>query len=270
MAKHTKYVSKQVDEQGVIKWTAQENKVWQTLITRQLANINNKACDEYIDGLAKLELPTDKIPQLEDVSKVLRATTGWQCHPVPALIGFGEFFKLLSEKKFPVATFIRSEEELDYLQEPDIFHEIFGHCPLLTNPSFANYTQAYGKMGLKASKEQRVFLARLYWFTVEFGLLNTPEGLRLYGGGIISSPSETHYALTDENVERRPLNKANVIDVLRTPYRIDIMQPVYFMLNKISDLDDIRKYEIADIMALIEEAKMLGLFAAKFPPKEVA
>ncbi len=269
MAKHTKYVAKHADEQGFITWTAQENKVWQTLITRQLAHIQDKACDEYIDGLAKLELPTDRIPQLKDVSKVLCETTGWQCQPVPALIGFGEFFKLLSEKKFPVATFIRSEEELDYLQEPDIFHEIFGHCPLLTNPSFANYTQAYGKMGLKASKEQRVFLARLYWFTIEFGLLNTPEGLRIYGGGIISSPSETHYALTDENVERKLLNKANVLDVLRTPYRIDIMQPVYFMLNKVSDLDNIREYEVAEIMALIEDAKALGLFEAKFPPKEV-
>jgi phenylalanine-4-hydroxylase len=270
MAKHTNYVAKHPDEQGVITWTAQENKVWQTLITRQLAHITDKACDEYIDGLTKLALPTDRIPQLEDVSKVLRETTGWQCHPVPALIGFGEFFKLLSEKKFPVATFIRTEEELDYLQEPDIFHEIFGHCPLLTNPSFANYTQAYGKMGLNASKEQRVFLARLYWFTVEFGLLDTTDGLRIYGGGIISSPSESNYALSDENVERRPLNKGNVIDVLRTPYRIDIMQPVYFILNKISELDNIREYEVEDIMALIEEAKALGLFEAKFPPKAVA
>jgi len=270
MAKHTKYVSKHADEQGVITWTAQENKIWQTLITRQLAHIKDKACDEYIDGLAKLQLPTDKIPQLEDVSKVLRDTTGWECHPVPALIGFGEFFKLLSEKKFPVATFIRSEDELDYLQEPDIFHEIFGHCPLLTNPSFANYTQAYGQMGLNATKEQRVFLARLYWFTVEFGLLDTPDGLRIYGGGIISSPSETNYALADENVERRPLDKAKVIDVLRTPYRIDIMQPVYFMLKKVSDLDNIREYEVEDIMALIDEAKALGLFDAKFSPKAVA
>jgi len=169
-----------------------------------------------------------------------------------------------------VATFIRSEEELDYLQEPDIFHEIFGHCPLLTNPSFANYTQAYGKMGLNATKEQRVFLARLYWFTIEFGLLDTPQGLRIYGGGVLSSPKETEYALADENVERRDLSKDKVIDVLRTPYRIDIMQPVYFMLNKVSDLDSIRELDVEDIMVLIEEAKELGLFDAKFPPKEVA
>lgn len=266
MPKGTSYISKQPDEQGGIDWSAQENKVWKTLITRQLPHVKNNACEEYIKGLEILQLPLDRIPQLSEVSAVLTAETGWQCYPVPALIGFSEFFKLLSEKKFPVATFIRSEEQLDYLQEPDIFHEIFGHCPLLTNPSFANYTQAYGKMGLNATKEQRIFLARLYWFTVEFGLLKTPQGIKIYGGGILSSPSETEYALTDKNVERRSLNKDKVIDVLRTPYRIDVMQPVYYMLSKLSDLDSIRELEVADIMVLIEEAKALGLFDAKFPP----
>jgi phenylalanine-4-hydroxylase len=270
MEKATKYVSKYADEQGIIHWSNKENTIWNRLISRQLLHIRGKACDEYFDGLEKLKLPLEKIPQLGDISQVLKESTGWQCYPVPALIGFKAFFKLLSEKKFPVATFIRSEEELDYLQEPDIFHEIFGHCPLLTNPSFANYTQAYGQMGLMATKEQRVFLARLYWFTVEFGLLDTPKGLRIYGGGILSSPSETEYALTDTTVERRHLSKANVLDVLRTPYRIDIMQPVYFMLNKMSDLDNIRELAVDDIMALIEQAKKLGLFKAKFLPKEVA
>jgi len=268
MAKTTKYVSKTPDENGIIHWSGEDNQIWHELITRQLSYIKGTACDEYLEGLEKLNFPLDRIPQLEDVSAVLRESTGWQCEPVPALIGFGEFFRLLSEKKFPVATFIRSREEFDYLQEPDIFHEIFGHCPLLTNASFANYTEAYGKMGLNASKEDRVFLARLYWFTVEFGLLDTPDGLRVYGGGIISSPSETQYALNDEHVERKPLSAENVIDVLRTPYRIDIIQPIYYMLTKVSDLDDIRKYEVEEIMEMVEQAKTLGLFEAKFPPKE--
>ncbi|MDO6427996.1 phenylalanine 4-monooxygenase [Thalassotalea sp. 1_MG-2023] len=268
MAKSSAYVSKYPDEDGNIQWSDEENSIWHDLITRQLSCIQGTACDEYIAGFEKLKLPTDRIPQLEEVSKVLRAETGWQCEPVPALIGFGEFFRLLSEKKFPVATFIRTREEFDYLQEPDIFHEIFGHCPLLTNPSFADYTEAYGKMGLNATKEQRVFLARLYWFTVEFGLLDTPEGLRVYGGGIISSPTETEYALNDKNVERKTLSFDSVLDVLRTPYRIDILQPVYYMLTKVTDLDEIRKYEIEDIFELIEQAKSLGLHEAKFPPKE--
>jgi len=261
MAKATKYLSRTPDERGVIEWSEEENKIWHELFTRQLACIKDKACDEYFIGLKKLNLPDDRIPQLGEVSEVLKATTGWACYPVPALIGFGEFFKLLSEKKFPVATFIRSRKDMDYLQEPDIFHEIFGHCPLLTNPSFANYTEAYGKMGLNASKEQRVFLARLYWFTIEFGLLDTPKGLRIYGGGILSSPSETAYALEYTSVERNPFN---ILDILRTPYRIDIMQPVYYLLTQVADLDDVRQFEIAEIMALVSEAKMLGLHEARF------
>ena len=262
MAKATKYVSKSADKNGIIHWADEENAIWQELITRQLACIKDKACDEFVEGLAKLQLPTDCIPQLNDVNKVLEATTGWQCHQVPALIGFGEFFRLLSEKKFPVATFIRTREELDYLQEPDIFHEIFGHCPLLTNPAFADFTEAYGKLGLNATKEDRVYLARLYWFTIEFGLLDTEQGLRIYGGGILSSPGETKYALEDASVERK---KLDVVDVFRTPYRIDIMQPIYFMLNKVSNLNDLRDL---DIMALLAEAKALGLHQPKFPPKE--
>lgn len=265
MAKATKYVSKTPDKNGIIDWSEEENSIWSELIKRQLKCIEGVACQEYLDGLEKVNLPLDRIPQLDEVSKVLKAETGWQCEPVPALIGFGEFFRLLSERKFPVATFIRSREEFDYLQEPDIFHEIFGHCPLLTNKSFADYTQAYGAMGLNASKEDRVYLARLYWFTVEFGLLNTKDGLKIYGGGILSSPGETKYAMEDEVVERKPLT---VLDVLRTPYRIDIMQPIYYMLEGITDLDKIRELEVSDIMNLIEEAKSLGLFPAKFPKKE--
>lgn len=267
MTKKTAYVSKVPNEAGNISWTDEENGIWKELITRQLACIKGKACDEYMLGLEKLNLPLDRIPQLAEVNKVLEAETGWQCHPVPALIGFGEFFKLLSEKKFPVATFIRTREELDYLQEPDIFHEIFGHCPLLTHPSFANYTQAYGKMGLNATHEQRVFLARLYWFTIEFGLLDTPEGLKLYGGGILSSPGETDYALNDKQVERKPFD---ILDVLRTPYRIDIMQPIYYTLPELGYLDEIRKFEVEEIMELVAKAQMLGLYPAKYPAKEAS
>jgi phenylalanine-4-hydroxylase len=266
MGMATKYISRVADENGHIHWSDEENSVWQELITRQLKCVEDKACDEYKFGSKLLNLPHDRIPQLAEVSKVLKETTGWQCEPVPALIGFGAFFKLLSEKKFPVATFIRSREEFDYLQEPDIFHEIFGHCPLLTNKSFADFTEAYGKMGLNATKEQRVFLARLYWFTVEFGLLDTPEGIKIYGGGILSSPSETIHATENDHVARE---KLEILDVLRTPYRIDVIQPIYYMLNKVSDLDNLRKYDVSDIMELVEQAKVLGLYPAKFPAKEI-
>ncbi|WP_199611528.1 phenylalanine 4-monooxygenase [Flocculibacter collagenilyticus] len=262
MSKASKYVSRQSDESGFIEWSDEENQIWSELITRQLSCIQGKACDEFQNGLELLDLPTDRIPQLEEVNKVLRETTGWECAEVPALISFDKFFNLLANQKFPVATFIRSREEFDYLQEPDIFHEIFGHCAMLTHPDFAEFTHMYGKLGLAASKEDRVYLARLYWFTIEFGLMQTQNGLRIYGGGILSSPGETIYAIESDECERKPLDP---IDVMRTPYRIDIMQPIYFMINDIKDLFDISHM---DIMSLVEKAKALGLHEPKFPPKE--
>jgi phenylalanine-4-hydroxylase len=261
MSKQTQYVSKSIDAQGFIQWTAEENERWARLYKRQIDLLQGRACDQYMEGIELLGMPSDQIPQLPDIDKVLMETTGWQTAAVPALINFTEFFTLLANKRFPVATFIRSEEEFDYLQEPDVFHEIFGHCPLLTNPAFAHFTHVYGKLGLAANKEDRAFLARLYWFTVEFGLVQTDEGLRIYGGGILSSPGETKYALESDKPERM---KMNPLDVLRTPYRIDIMQPVYYILDSFDGLFDLSQL---DIMALVDEAKTLGLFEARFPPK---
>ncbi|MDW7547912.1 phenylalanine 4-monooxygenase [Pseudoalteromonas sp. McH1-7] len=261
MAKASKYVSKQPDENGVIAWTNEENQIWSELVARQLECIKGKACDEYLAGLEKINLPHDRIPQLSELNAALEKETGWQVAPVPALIDFDEFFRLLANKQFPVATFIRSREEFDYLQEPDIFHEIFGHCAMLTNPAFAEFTHKYGQLGYAAQKKDRVYLARLYWFTVEFGLMQTEQGLRIYGGGILSSPGETQYVYSDKP-EIKPLQ---VQDVLRTPYRIDIMQPVYYTITSINDLFEISKM---DIMSLVEKAKELGLFEPKFPPKE--
>lgn len=261
MAKGTKYISRQPNTDGFIDWPADENDTWQQLVARQLDIIPGRACDEFMHGLELLDLPHDRVPQLSQVNEVLADTTGWQVAQVPALINFDEFFRLLSNKQFPVATFIRTKEEFDYLQEPDIFHEIFGHCPLLTNPAFAHFTHTYGRLGFSASKEERVFLARLYWFTVEFGLLKHEDGLRIYGGGILSSPGETIAALEDESVKRHTMN---VVDVMRTPYRIDIMQPIYYVLEKMDDL-----YELSemDLIAKVQEARKLGLFEPLFPPK---
>lgn len=262
MAKQSKYQSHPADPKGYVQWQPEENRIWQDLYQRQMEIIPGQACDEYLQGLERLNLPTDRVPQLPDVSRVLKQHTGWEVTAVPALINFTDFFTLLANKEFPVATFIRRKEDFDYLQEPDIFHEIFGHCPLLTNPAFAHFTHVYGKLGLTASKEDRAFLARLYWFTVEFGLLKTAQGLRIYGGGILSSPGETIYALESTVAERHSLKP---LDVLRTPYRIDIMQPVYYVINHLDELFSLAE---SDIMALVQEAKQLGLFAAKFPPKD--
>jgi phenylalanine-4-hydroxylase len=139
--KTSRYVAKTVDKQGKIEWTADEQATWQTLISRQRPIVERQACQPYRDGLTLLNLPLERIPQLDEVSSVLLRTSGWRCEPVPALISFDRFFELLSQKAFPVATFIRHQDELDYLQEPDIFHEIFGHCAMLTHPAFAQFTQ---------------------------------------------------------------------------------------------------------------------------------
>ncbi|UJF20448.1 phenylalanine 4-monooxygenase [Shewanella sp. OMA3-2] len=261
MSNVTKYISHQPDSQGYINYSEQEDDLWQQLYQRQITNLPGRACDAYLQGIETLNMSVDKIPQLPDLDHILTELTGWKTAAVPALISFGKFFELLASKQFPVATFIRTKEEFDYLQEPDVFHEVFGHCPLLTNPAFANFSHMYGQLGLAASKEDRVFLARLYWFTVEFGLVQAKDGpLNIYGGGILSSPGETLYALSDKP-ERRPFD---LLDVLRTPYRIDIMQPIYYVIESVEYLDEISKM---DIMAYVKQARELGMFEPKFAPK---
>jgi len=263
MAKGTKYVAKVPDEHGVIHYTDEEHRIWSELITRQKAVLPGRACAEYIDALDRLELPEDRVPQCEEVSRVLRECTGWEVAPVPALINFTDFFNLLANKRFPAASFIRTREELDYLQEPDIFHEIFGHTPLLTDPRFAAFTHAYGKAGAAARKEDRPMLARLYWFTVEFGLIHRrEEALRTYGAGVVSSIGETIYALESDTPERKPFDP---LDVLRTPYRIDIYQPIYFVIESFDTLFEVAQM---DLLAMIEQARRLGMHPPAFPPKE--
>ncbi|MCT7653747.1 phenylalanine 4-monooxygenase [Oceanimonas sp. NS1] len=258
------YVARKPGPDGNIHYTEEENAVWHTLIARQLGCVQHRACNEYLTGLERLTLPRHRIPQLEEINQVLVPATGWRVARVPALISFDRFFALLADRQFPVATFIRRREDLDYLQEPDIFHELFGHCAMLTHPAFARFTHTYGRLGLEASPKERGFLARLYWFTVEFGLLNTHEGRRIYGGGILSSPGETQYAFESNEPEFRPFN---MLDVLRTPYRIDIMQPIYYVLDS---LDDLFAIADMDIMAEVRKAQALGLFAPTFPPKKTA
>lgn len=256
------YQSRAVDSRGYVAWSAEEDAIWHDLVTRQLSVIKNRACMAYLDGLKLLELPLDRVPQLPEINKVLQSTTGWLVEPVPALINFDRFFNLLANKKFPVATFLRTREEFDYLQEPDFFHEIFGHCAMLTNPDFATFTEKYGKLGLRATSKQRAYLARLYWFTVEFGLVKENDELKIYGGGVLSSPGETLYALDDE----RPMRSGfDLQTVLRTPYRIDIMQPIYFVLDDIRNLFALSQ---KDLLHAVDNAMLAGLLPPLFEPKE--
>jgi phenylalanine-4-hydroxylase len=258
----TSYVAHPVDGEGNAAYTNGENQIWHELITRQMPIIQGRACDEYIRGLELLNLPKDRVPQCPEVSKGLKQATGWALEPVAALIPFSKFFELLANRKFPAATFIRRREEMDYLQEPDIFHEVFGHCPMLTNQACADFTHTYGKLGLKASHEDQVMLAKLYWFTIEFGLIKTKEGLRAYGGGILSSKSETIYCVESPVPERKPFD---VMDVLRTPYRIDIIQPVYFVIDS---FDVLFRLTEMDLIGLIRKARELGMHQPLYEEKQ--
>lgn len=253
------YTSKILDSNGIIPWDQTENKTWETLVKRQNEVVKNRACQEFLEGLRILNFPQDKAPQLDHVNHILKDITGWGVHPVPAIIQPKEFFTLLSNKKFPAATFIRRPEDMEYLQEPDIFHEIYGHTPLLTHQGYANFMQKFGEIALKAAPKDRRQLFRLFWFTIEFGLVKTSAGLKAYGGGILSSIGETQYSLTEKSEKV----DFNALDALRTPYRIDIMQPMYFVLESLDQLFSILDQ---DIIILLNRARELGDFPPKFPP----
>jgi phenylalanine-4-hydroxylase len=255
------YVSNPVDENGYVEWNATENDTWSKLVARQSEIIKGKCSEQFVKGLEILDFPKDRVPQIPDINKKLDECTGWGVHPVPALIQPKEFFELLSKKRFPAATFIRTPEEMDYLQEPDIFHEVYGHTPLLTNQAYADFMQKFGELALKVQPKDRRRLFRLFWFTIEFGILKTADGFTSYGGGILSSIGETQFALSEDNEKER----FDTLNVLRTPYRIDIMQPLYFYLESFDEMFTILDQ---DILAIMEEAKELGDFAPKYPPKE--
>lgn len=263
MKTKSKYTAIKPDSNGFINYPAIDHETWSILINQQDELIKGRACTEYIEGLKKLNFSRDKIPQHDEVTKVLKKETGWAVEPVEAIISADEFFTLLSEKKFPAASFIRTRAELKYIKEPDIFHEFYGHCPLITNQNYADYLEAYGKMALKVSGKDRLRLFRLFWFTIEFGLIKTDQGLRIYGGGILSSPSETVHALENKEVEYQDLD---ALTALRTPYRIDIEQPLYFVIESFEHLFEMIKKE--DILSYIPKSYELGSFEPKFPPIE--
>lgn len=255
----SKYVSKTPDTKGFVQYDSIENQTWQTLYTRQHNIIQGRACCEYLQGLALLNLDPNAIPQLPHVNEQLYQATQWTVEPVAALISAEAFFTLLAKRQFPAATFIRTPEELNYLQEPDIFHELFGHCPLLTQPVYADFLQAYAQAVLDFDKSYWSLLQRLFWFTVEFGLIQTDQGLRAYGGGILSSIEETQYCL-ESRLPMRVLFDPLV--AFRTPYRIDLKQTTYFVIQSYQELYDILKL---DMKSLMDQACELGEFAANFP-----
>ncbi len=215
-------------------FTADEHAMWDQLFARQSAMLPGRAADAFLRGLDVLRLSKPGIPDYRELNARLMAATGWQVVAVPGLVPDAVFFDHLANRKFPAGNFIRTPEQLDYLQEPDVFHDVFGHVPMLADPVFANYMMAYGKGGLRSLGFGALHkLARLYWYTVEFGLIEEPQGLRIYGAGIVSSYGESIFALDDPSPNRIGFDLERV---MRTNYRIDDYQQTYFVIPSLEML----------------------------------
>lgn len=221
-------------DQNWPSYTAGEHDRWNRLFARQSALLPGRACEEALDAMHKLELSRSGIPDFADLSARLSALTGWRVAAVAGLIPDDAFFEHLANRRFPAGAFIRPERELDYLEEPDIFHDVFGHVPLLANPVYAAFLEAYGKGGRRALERGQLHnLARLYWYTVEFGLIRAPEGLRIFGAGIMSSPAETLFSLDDSSPNRIAFDLERT---MRTKYIIDDFQQTYFAIDSFEKL----------------------------------
>ncbi|TDR17556.1 phenylalanine 4-monooxygenase [Marinicella litoralis] len=258
MSRYTsnQYQAKQANAYGLIHYTDNEHRMWSELYQAQISLVHRHMVNEYIEGLHHIDLPSHRIPQCSEVSEKLQKLNGWQVEPVPALIAYDRFFNMLANKRFPAASFIRRQEDFAYVKEPDIFHEIFGHIPLLTHPQVAAFSQFIGELGSNVTADNHAWLARLYWFTIEFGLIknkNNINGVVPMGSGLASSPTELIYAASSEAPQRRPFD---VMDVLTTPYRIDIKQPIYYVLESFDQLAEI---SARNLVIDILQARKMGL-----------
>jgi phenylalanine-4-hydroxylase len=221
-------------DQGWALYTPEQHAVWKTLYERQTSLLPGLACDAFIEGMRKLPMSADRIPNFEALSEVLHRATGWQVVAVPGLVPDEVFFEHLANRRFPSGNFIRRVNELDYLEEPDVFHDVFGHVPMLMHPLMADFIQAYGQGGLRAQSLGKLAeLARVYWYTVEFGLVRQGDSARIYGAGIASSFSESRFAVHSTSPNRIGFELERV---MRTRYRIDDFQEGYFVLDSLDDL----------------------------------
>ncbi|MDX9911975.1 MAG: phenylalanine 4-monooxygenase [Phycisphaerales bacterium] len=218
------------------RYTKQDHETWASLVSRRMETLEAQASDVFLAGVRALGLDRHHVPRIGDVNKVLQPLTGWQSRPVPGYLPAKAFFACLSRREFPTTITIRPKELIDYLPEPDIFHDVFGHVPLHADPVFAEFLQTYGLAALHAESTFHIDrLARLFWFTVEFGLIRERGEVKLYGSGLISSIGESTFALTSPDVDRRPFNLERVCE---TPFEIDHYQPILYVLESFEQLRD--------------------------------
>ncbi|WP_226467422.1 phenylalanine 4-monooxygenase [Luteimonas panaciterrae] len=223
-------------EQPWDDYSADDHATWAQLYARQRELLVGRASDEFLIAQDAMGMTPDRIPKFDDINRVLGEATGWTLIGVEGLLPELDFFDHLANRRFPVTWWIRKPEQIDYIEEPDLFHDLFGHVPLLMNPVFAEYMQAYGKGGVKAhgiGPEALQNLTRLYWYTVEFGLIQQPDGLRIYGSGIVSSKGESIYCLESDASNRIGFDLERI---MRTRYRIDTYQKTYFVIDSFEQL----------------------------------
>lgn len=246
-------------------YTPQEHAMWDRLFARQAEMLPSRVVPAFIEGLEVLRMTKPGIPDFDELNERLMKATGWQVVAVPGLVPDEMFFEHLANRRFVAGRFIRTPEQLDYLQEPDIFHDVFGHVPLLVHPVYADYMQAYGEGGLRAAKLGMIeALARLYWYTVEFGLVRDGSDLKLYGAGIVSSYGESVFALDDPSPHRIGFDLQRV---MRTRYRIDDYQQNYFVIDSFEDL--LRQTRDADFGPLYEQVRGLpAIDVAELQPSD--
>ncbi len=247
-----------VVEQPWASYSASDHQVWATLFERQRALLPGRACSAFLEAQQALGFSSDVIPRFDAINRDLRAATGWTLVGVEGLLPEAVFFEHLAQRRFPVTWWIRRPDQLDYIAEPDLFHDLFGHVPLLMNPVFADYMQAYGQGGLRAQREfgdeALLNLTRLYWYTVEFGLIREPAGLRIYGAGIVSSKGESVYSLESPAPNRIGFDLERV---MRTRYRIDSYQKTYFVIDSFEQLFEATRQDFAPIYPRVAGARAL-------------
>ncbi|MCM2542617.1 phenylalanine 4-monooxygenase [Burkholderia glumae] len=232
-------------DQPLERYTRVDHAVWSQLYARQTALLEGRAADAFVAGMKRLTLPADRVPSFEDVNRQLQPATGWEIVAVPGLVPADVFFAHLASRRFPVTWWMRRPDQLDYLQEPDCFHDLFGHVPLLIDPVFADYMHAYGQAALAVSDDPLALslLGRLYWYTVEFGLIRSRhdrDQLRIYGAGIVSSRGESVYSLESAAPNRIGFDLDRV---MRTAYRIDTFQKTYFVIDNFEQLFALAKVD---------------------------
>ena len=231
--------------------TAEDHWVWDTLFARQQSLLQGRAVSAFEEGLDLLTLGRPGVPNLDEVNARLQARTGWTIVSVPGIVPDDVFFRHLSERRFPAGAFIRHPDQLDYLEEPDAFHDLFGHVPMLAQQDIADFMQALGQLGLEAAALGQVHrISRLYWYTVEFGLAREKQDLRIYGAGILSSFGEAHYSLESAKPKRLAFDLKRV---MRTAYDIDDFQPTYFVVEEFRDiLDTVRQHDLPALFAELD------------------